>query len=366
MISNIQMNVENPVHDSKTKVSVNDSAEISPSPCYNVEILNNLLSARSNYKVASFCDLLHVLEEVRLIPDAYLPPEILKLRAMEQCLKELDAIIGQTKLKNNLLRLVLFCAQNLHQKTNAMMNLCLFGSSGVGKSAITKIIADIYYHAGLLSQTAENQKERFLRGTRSTMIGRYLGETARLTQSVINQAIAEQKVLLIDEAYQMNHPDKRDSFSKEMLDTLNQNLSEYPDKLRVILAGYKQDVIECFFGGNQGLERRIGFIYELEAYTHSELRAIFFQQLFRCSCDVENRWKVATDSWFKKHKDTFIYAGGDMENLAKSARIHAAQRSFGTPYFFKNLINGHDLDQALEELKNGRLKEKPDLMDMYM
>ena len=37
---------------------------------------------------------------------------------------------------------------------------------------------------------------------------------------------AEGGVLLIDEAYSLGNPEKRDSFSKECIDTLNQNLTD--------------------------------------------------------------------------------------------------------------------------------------------
>jgi SpoVK/Ycf46/Vps4 family AAA+-type ATPase len=368
MIGNVQMSLDEPSLEKKQQLESTSATPLRTHGHISTHVqLQSALKCRSVYSVQTFQDLFQLLKEIKHAPSSSIPPELGRLQDMEPCLEELQAMVGQKKLKQDLLKLLLFCAQGFHKTDNAMMNLCLFGQSGLGKTALTKIIADIYYHAGLLQRTAFNQKERYLRGTRSNMIGRFLGETPRLTQALINQAITEQKVLLIDEAYQMNHPEKRDSFSKELLDTLNQNLSEYPSKLRVIIAGYKQDVIDCFFAANSGLERRINFTFELEEYSHGELREIFFQQLMRCNCDVHNIWNVGTEAWFQRNKDAFLFAGGDMENLAKEARINAAQRSFGLPYFLKNKIKQCDLDTAVETLKQRRLKQQSiDVSHFYL
>ena len=59
---------------------------------------------------------------------------------------------------------------------------------------------------------------------RSDLIGKYLGSTAAKTQSVIDSCAGG--VMFIDEAYSLGDNEGRDSFSKECLDTLNQNLLE--------------------------------------------------------------------------------------------------------------------------------------------
>jgi stage V sporulation protein K len=59
---------------------------------------------------------------------------------------------------------------------------------------------------------------------RSDLIGKYLGHTAVQTQEIFDKA--EGGVIFIDEAYSLGNPEGRDNFSKECIDTINQNLTE--------------------------------------------------------------------------------------------------------------------------------------------
>ena len=70
---------------------------------------------------------------------------------------------------------------------------------------------------------------------RSDLIGQYLGQTSIKTQKVIDEVIGG--VLFIDEAYSLGNSEKRDSYSKECLDTINRNLTENGNKFICIIAG---------------------------------------------------------------------------------------------------------------------------------
>ena len=55
-------------------------------------------------------------------------------------------------------------------------------------------------------------------------------------------------ILFIDEVYSLGNIEKRDSFSKECIDTLNENLtSKKKTDFICIIAGYKDDIKDCFF-----------------------------------------------------------------------------------------------------------------------
>lgn len=349
-----------PVSSSEIKTSVSTLAP-------EIHHLQDVLRIRSPLPIQNFAELLKIVNKIQDYPERTLSPELVRLRAMSSALYDLDSMVGQSALKENLLRLILFCAQNLHENASDMMNICIYAPPGAGKTKLTQIIADIFYGSGLLKKTAFNQKERYIRGTRATLISGYLGQTAILTQKVINQCITEGKCLLIDEVYSLHNPERRDSFSKECIDTINQNLSEYPNTFRLIIAGYKHETEECFFKTNRGLARRFGFTYELDIYKPSELREIFFQQIAKCGYDVENIWSVATDAWFTEHKNDFTFAGGDIENLAKYSRLRSSQRCFGLPKILKNRINQKDLMGALDDLKVNRSQGENDFpTHMYL
>src|SRR5438093_1618571 len=84
------------------------------------------------------------------------------------------------------------------------------------------------------------KKNKFKLVKRTDLVGEYLGHTAHKTQRVIDDA--DGGVLFIDEAYSLGADDKRDSFSKECIDTLNQNLSENRSKFICIIAGYPDEL----------------------------------------------------------------------------------------------------------------------------
>lgn len=67
---------------------------------------------------------------------------------------------------------------------------------------------------------------------------------------------------------------KKDSFSKEALDTLCEALSDYKDQIMVIIAGYEEELKTCFFSYNKGLESRFTWRFETEYYSAKELMLI--------------------------------------------------------------------------------------------
>lgn len=111
---------------------------------------------------------------------------------------------------------------------------------------------------------------------RSDLIGKYLGHTAKLTQEVFDNS--KGGILFIDEAYSLGNPEQRDSFSKECIDTINQNLTENKDTV-VFIAGYKEQLNESFFSYNPGLNRRFKMRLTVDKYNAEDLRQIFIKKL---------------------------------------------------------------------------------------
>ena len=87
-------------------------------------------------------------------------------------------------------------------------------------------------------------------------------------------------VLFIDEAYALGNPEKRDSFAKECLDTLCESLTEHKDDLMVIIAGYEEQLDECFFAFNQGLNSRFTWRFHTDKYSPYELKEILIKNRY--------------------------------------------------------------------------------------
>ena len=84
------------------------------------------------------------------------------------------------------------------------------------------------------------KSNKFKKVTRADLIAGYLGQTALKTKNVIEESL--DGVLFIDEAYALGNPEKRDSFSKECIDTLCEALTDHKSRLMVIIAGYEDEL----------------------------------------------------------------------------------------------------------------------------
>jgi hypothetical protein len=80
-------------------------------------------------------------------------------------------------------------------------------------------------------------------------------------------------VLFIDEVYQLEPNTDREG--KAIVNHLMEMTESNRDKLSVIIAGYKDDVLEKFFACNQGLPSRFTRVVEFVDFDVDQLRDIF-------------------------------------------------------------------------------------------
>ena len=277
------------------------------------------------------------------------------LHKIKQPLTELNNMIGMKNLKENIVDQIIFYIQNLHTlksdiKGNDFMHTVIYGSPGTGKTEIAKIIGSIFSKLGVLS------KGTFKKVTRADLIAGYLGQTALKTRDVIKECLGG--VLFIDEAYALGNEEKRDSFSKECIDTLCEALSDHKDNLMVIIAGYETDLNSCFFNYNQGLKSRFTWRFKTDDYSAEDLYNIFIKKI------NDGGWHLSENSeidvkWFKQNKHIFKFYGRDIETLFAKTKIAHSRRVFCLESSLKKYLTIKDLDKGLEiYLKNENLNEK--------
>ena len=363
-----------------TARSLNDILDIDDPNEYN-DILTDInhISKKNIYKYKPKLDSelesnskvnehIHIEDEINTIEDIIKLTEKYKLDSkikyninmkalhnIKEPLQELNNMIGMNELKNNVVDQILYFVQELHKNKNSsgdFMHTVIYGPPGTGKTEIAKIIGKIYSKIGIL------EKGTFKKVTRSDLIAGYLGQTALKTREVIKEAIGG--VLFIDEAYALGNPEKRDSFSKECIDTLCEALSDNKDNLMVIVAGYETELKESFFNYNQGLDSRFTWRFKTDNYTSDDLYKIFIKKVKDIGWELHEDSQI-TGEFFKKNYEYFQFFGRDIETILAKTKIAHSKRVFCKLESEKKKITIKDLEKGFEiYLKNDDIKNRKD------
>jgi hypothetical protein len=226
-------------------------------------------------------------------------------------------------------------------------------------TTVAKIIGKIYQSLGVLSPNG-----CFKVAYRDDFVAGYLGQTANKTKKLLSSCIGG--VLFIDEVYSLApRNNDKDSFAKEAIDTLNGFLSEHKNDFCCIVAGYEDEVINCFFAMNKGLERRFPWIHRIPEYKSKELYQIFMKMVKDIEWDTCFEEKFLMNI-FDRNKDMFKNAGGDIETFITKCKMFHSQRVFSLGKEHKFILNKQDVEKALDFIqKNNKPKDDGPPSHMY-
>jgi hypothetical protein len=297
-------------------------------------------------------------------------------------LLELKKLVGMTSVKESMVDQILFFLQKLNRKEKCnncvncdsnlkfntqnkclnvienddMLHTIISGPPGVGKTELGKILGKVYKSMGVLT------KGHFNIARRSDLIAKYLGQTAPKTQGFIDKC--KGGVMFIDEAYSLGNPEGRDSFAKECLDTLNQNLSERRDFL-CIIAGYDDALEQSFFSFNDGLKRRFSFKYNIDEYSGEELADIFLLKVNKEDWEyIESHEELK--EFFIKNKKSFPRFGGDIETLFLKSKIMHSRRVIFKDESLRKKITLEDVKKGFDNFSHHRKKKEEELPENIM
>lgn len=300
-------------------------------------------------------DLLCLLDKYPLREDAVYDIDLTAVHNVRPELQLLRSMIGLHTLKKNIVDQIMYFTQGFHlvgKDGGDFMHTVIHGPPGTGKTDVARIMGRVFSKLGIL------KKGTFRKVTRADLVAGYLGQTAIKTSDVIKSALGG--VLFIDEAYALGNVEKKDTFAKECIDTLCEALSDHKGELMVIVAGYEDELKNCFFSYNQGLESRFVWRFKTDDYSSGELNEIFCKKVGDAGWSMDNAQGVMVDAaWFGDKMGYFKFFGRDMETLLAKVKIAHSRRVFGKKAELKTKITSEDMERGLKlYLENGEVEKR--------
>lgn len=222
------------------------------------------------------------------------------------------------------------------------------------------VIILLYYNRNYIVTTTEikmddkkiksmDDRELIKVVSRQDFVAEYMGQSAPKTKALLQANLG--KVLFIDEAYSL-YNGERDQFGMEALTTLNLFMSENPDGIAVIFAGYKDLMKYGVFHVQPGLPRRCMWHFECDPYNGEQLADIFYRQVYKDGYAIKKSDYVAIRKLIIDNSDVFSSYGGDTERLLFYSQLESSKNNIMTPDI-SNIYNGAD-----ESSKNGEYRGK--------
>ena len=245
--------------------------------------------------------------------------------SLEEALNKLDSLIGLDIVKTEIKRIVqLIKYENkranvlgIEKNSNQSYHFAFLGNPGTGKTTVARLIGDIFYYLGIL------EKGQLVEVDRSAIVGRFIGETAKLTKKAIDNAMGG--ILFIDEAYSLaKGGEGSNDYGAEALEVLIKAMEDSRDKFTVILAGYTKEM-KNLIKLNPGLKSRINLGIEFEDYKDHEL--------------IEIAKSMANEDYYKLNED------GEKAFLEK-IKIEQVDENFANARVARNILEAAIREKA--------------------
>ena len=279
-----------------------------------------------------------------------IPFEEPKVASEEECLAELDSLIGLESVKNEIRSML----NEMRQKkmdselsgrdfTAIVPDHYLFlGNPGTGKTTVARLMGRILYSLGVIA------RPDVIEVSRADMVAPYQGQTAPKTRETIDRAMGG--ILFIDEAYSLIQGDN-DEFGNESVTELLKLLEDRKGRFVCIAAGYTREMGR-FLDSNSGLKSRFTKTITCEDYNPEELMDIFCLYCRKEGYSIEPEAETILKDRFIDMYDNraFDFGNGrDVRNMFGKVKSAVAGRAYSK---MKELVaEGADRQVAYEGSK---------------
>ena len=188
-------------------------------------------------------------------------------RSLAELVAELDGLVGLAPVKEQVRNLVDFIqVQQERARRNLptepiTLHLAFKGSSGVGKTMVARLVAQIYYALGLLPTAKVVEKQA------GDLTAGYVRQTAAKANAACDEANGG--VLFLDEIDALI-PTADNDFAREANKALLARTENDRAQFALIIAGYTE-AVEAYLATDPGWESRIPRRIEFPPYSAAEL-----------------------------------------------------------------------------------------------
>lgn len=230
---------------------------------------------------------------------------------LAESLGEINGMVGLKSVKDTITALSMKAAFDAKRHKEGKGNcdkgayhMIFTGNPGTGKTTVAKKLGKILHSLGILS------KGDVVMAERSTIVGRFIGQTEENMQQLLQQA--QGNVLFIDEAYTLcDTTDDRKDFGYRAIECLLTVLAEQSPDMVVILAGYENEM-ERMLMANQGLKGRFPYHLKFDDYDADELMEIGMRYLNAYDLDItpdaKAKLKIIIELQTARHEREFSNA----------------------------------------------------------
>ncbi len=273
---------------------------------------------------------------------------LIGLDEVKKAVDEWVEAIADKEAQNKLLQSNRFSPKRTQRTVpDFLLNVCLMGKPGCGKTELAEIYGRLYYELGLLSSG------KVIKVNAGNLVSQNVGGTPALVRSKVQEALGG--TLFIDEAYAL----ASDAHGREAIDQLVNELTEHKGEFALIVAGY-ENRMRRFIDTNEGLASRIGTTHILKDYTPDEMHRIFklFASKDPDGVEISPEFSEALpdfcDEWATNHGDDWGNAR-EAKKLLDEMKRHAQARMRTNGEDTKRIIlTPEDVPERLREFLEGK------------